>query len=303
MTSFGKVFFGRRFGELITLFVFVLLYFFVISNKEILIVHLHRANWILIALSGLAHLLAMLMQTLGWYFLVTQISENKSFVAHSSIYALSLLARRIPLGIIWSIGGRFSKYKDYLSKNEFSLLVGYEYVLIGGAGALLIFFILLVNPYLVPTSVRYGLVVTLSLLGGVFVGSMALKRSSFIPSIIRKMAVDLSRFPFRVLMFSFMSFLITWIMDGIAFYLLVISLGINKELSIALGTAWLAAFSGFLGQFMPLNTAYKELTLTLLISRWIPISLGLFVAILQRVIHTIIEIFLAIVLDKAGHRL
>lgn len=299
MTSLLKNLFSRYINKIFVFLVLLFLAYFIANNYDDLLKYLNKINWTVAIFSGLTHLLAMITQTIGWYCLSSQISQNKNFLPHSRIYTSSLVARRIPLGMVWSIGGRFSQYKNNLSKKEFSMLIFCEYVLIGGAGGILIFFILLFCPNLVPTSLRFGLIILLFIQIILLAGSALLSSISLpLPPHIEKVKNILSLFPLNTLLSSFFSFLITWILDGISLYLLLISLDIYNNLLIVFGIAWLSAFSSFWGQFLPLNTAYRELTLTLLLSQWTSITMSLFVAIFQRVIYTLIEILLAIVLDK-----
>ncbi|MGB9808487.1 MAG: lysylphosphatidylglycerol synthase domain-containing protein [Caldanaerobacter sp.] len=285
--------------KIILFLVLVVLIYFIAKNYDDFFTNINKINWIMVVFSSLTHLLAIIMQIFGWYFLASKISKDKNFLIHSSIYASSFVSRRIPLGIIWNISSRFLQYKNYFSKKQLSLLVFCEHILIGGAGGLLVFFILLINQYLVPNSLRIVLV-AISFILVVFLAGIVLFNSASrsLPHYIEKIANNFSLFSLKTLLSSFLFFLTTWILDGLSLYLLLISLDINNSLPFTLGISWLSTFVSFWGQFLPFYVAYKELILTLLLSKLSPITTSIFVAIFQRVIHTLTEVILAIILDK-----
>ncbi len=246
-------------------------------------------------MASILHLLAMTTQTLGWYVLVRKLSPSLSFVFHARVYTKSLVSRRIPLGLLWNIGGRFAEYEEFLPKKTLSVLFFAEYLLIASSGAFLLILVSVIFPSLI-LNYRGDTLLTIStlfLIVLVFTAIIIKLRNTSVNSIRSLPPLSLS--------LSFLLFLVTWIIDGMSLHLIVMSLNFQIGLLTTLSFSWIAAFSSFFGQFLPFNTAFKEITLVVMFSQWIPLAASVFIAIFQRVIHTIIEILMAFLTISISH--
>ncbi|HAD06051.1 MAG TPA: hypothetical protein DCE76_02720 [Anaerolineaceae bacterium] len=292
--SFGNLLL-RLFSKFFIIFALFFLVFFIYNNKNDFENYIYQINWNFAIMASILHLLAMTTQTLGWYVLVRKLSPSLSFVFHARVYTKSLVSRRIPLGLLWNIGGRFAEYEEFLPKKTLSVLFFAEYLLIASSGAFLLILVSVIFPSLI-LNYRGDTLLTIStlfLIVLVFTAIIIKLRNTSVNSIRSLPPLSLS--------LSFLLFLVTWIIDGMSLHLIVMSLNFQIGLLTTLSFSWIAAFSSFFGQFLPFNTAFKEITLVVMFSQWIPLAASVFIAIFQRVIHTIIEILMAFLTISISH--
>lgn len=91
-------------------------------------------------------------------------------------------------------------------------------------------------------------------------------------------------------------YLSTWLLDGVSLYLTVSALvPTPPPLSDVLGVSTVSALVALATLALPAGLWLKELTMSALLSTWMPLSVGIAIAICYRLIHIFLEILWAFV--------
>jgi len=213
------------------------------------------------------------------------------------IYSFSALARRIPTPI-WYIGGRLYLYKEYQISSAIILsATGLETVLITISG--LICYLLFLPWYRYTYTNRWAWGIGSASLV-IWTGALLLR-----PNLL----IDLSNWILRLLGRPHLAasvtrtdlltwgtiYLSTWLLDGFSFYLMVAAL-VPKTPSIPdiLGISTISALIAIATLALPAGLWLKELTMSALLSMWLPISAGVIISICYRLAHTFVEILWAL---------
>lgn len=243
------------------------------------------------------HLLALSTLFLGWYQMMRRLGMSEDWRRDFVVYSLSALARRIPAPV-WYIGSRLYLYREYKVPSELILsATGLEAALIATSG--LICYLLFLPWYKIYAQ-RWFLE-----LGGVGL-SMLLGVLLFRPNLL----IDISNWVLRLLGRPQLSvsvtridlviwetiYLSTWLLDGISLYLVVGAFFPQlPSMPDILGVSTISALVALATLVLPAGFGLKELTMSALLSIWMPLSAGVAIAIFYRLMHTFLEMLWALV--------
>lgn len=91
-------------------------------------------------------------------------------------------------------------------------------------------------------------------------------------------------------------YLSTWLLDGVSLYLTVSALVPTPPPVLdVLGVSTVSALVSLATLALPAGLWLKELTMSALLSMWMPLSVGITIAICYRLMHTLLEMLWAFV--------
>jgi len=91
-------------------------------------------------------------------------------------------------------------------------------------------------------------------------------------------------------------YLSTWFLDGLGLYFVVSAiLQTPPSIPNLLGVSTISAMIALLTLIFPGGFGIKEITMGVLLSTWIPLSIGIAISLLYRLMQTLVEIFWALI--------
>lgn len=251
----------------------------------------------------IVHTLSMLSLSMAWHYWITRFTGVNRWRQDFYVYTVSLVARRIP-GTIWYIGSRFALYpKEDVSPKVIAAATGLELGEIGLAGVLC--FLTLLPFY--SFSIQFSWIYFLFL--GVAAMLVLTLRPRILVDIFNVLLHKLHRQPIQVeltrrdLFIPLGFYLASWYLDGAClFYVAATIIPAPPAFVDVIGVSTVSTLVAFLGQFLPVSFALKEITMSSLFGAWLPISVGIVIAIAMRFAMTLVEIglvFIARMLLKA----
>lgn len=225
--------------------------------------------------------------------MVKKLSGFNDPIISFKFYYLTNLAKRLPTSIP-SIGSRLILYKQIgVSRSAIINCIALESLLIGLGGSItfisfLPFYSQVPNDFTLPLAVG-----TLLLLGLLFIKPQILITISnwFLRKTHRQL---LTASPNRTdLIFWTGIYIAPWIFSGIGLYLLPLSLSSIQFPSTidAIGISTLATLITLLNIFLPGGLGLKEFAVSFLLTPYVPLSIGLVISIVWRILNTLIDIF------------
>lgn len=256
-----------------------------------------QCKWANLGAGALTHLLALGTLFLSWHQIMRRLGGSDNWRKDFEVYSLSVLARRIPTPV-WYVGGRLYLYREYKVSSAIVLsATALEIVLIALSGVACYLLLLPlykhISAQILPWEIGYVcLLILISVLG-------------FNPNFL----IDISNRALRLLGRPQMSasvtrmdltiweaiYLGTWLLDGLSLYLIV-SAFVPKSLPVPdiVGVSTISALVGLATLALPAGFWLKELTISALLSTWMPLSVGIVVAICYRLTHILLEILWAL---------
>jgi hypothetical protein len=212
-------------------------------------------------------------------------------------YYLSTLAKRVPT-VIWYVGGRVLMYKGVgLSGSIILNAILMENTLIGIAGAIL--FIILTPFYTFVTTELMLWVSSVIGIAGIFIilGFPQTYISVLNGILARFGKQTISTVPARDALMTWEGlYVLTCCFAGGSFYYLIRSLtGMELRIVDVLGISLLSMIISLISMILPGGLGLKELTVTALLSFWMPFSTALVISIAFRLVQTVDEILWALV--------
>lgn len=258
-----------------------------------------QVNWLSLLGVILFHSLALCTIFFAWHISLRHLSGYGSIALDFRIFSISMLARRIPLPI-WYLGSRFHLYrKENVSIALIMTVTSVELALIAITG--IVCFIIFLPWY------NFSLPFPPEILGGIVLFALVLMifrpnlfadLINFVLRMFKKPPVSsvLSRKMILGLVFLY---LVAWILDGIGFYFLLRSFLFSPPPIISMiGIATITGLIGMASMVFPAGFGLKELSMSVLLSVWMPVSAGLVISILNRLVQTMIEFFWAAIGQK-----
>lgn len=238
------------------------------------------------------HSLALGAMFLAWRFTMHRLSVHRSWRLDFRIFSLSMLARRVPIPI-WYVGSRLYLYQEEkVSKIAVLAATAFETFLVGLGG--LICYVLLLPWYSYsqgwPWQIPFGLILVVSaaLLAypGLLVDLMNLvlrwrKRLPIESSVTRK---DLALW--------LLLYLATWFIDGLGLFFTVRAfIPLQIPAASLIGVSTVTALVGMATMALPSGFGLKEITMGALLSAWMPLSAGVILSVVYRLLQTLTEVF------------
>ena len=248
-----------------------------------------QIRWRYLPLMAILHFLALGAMFAAWQGMMINFTDNKNWRSNLRIYSLSILARRIPLPI-WYVGSRLYFYKqENVSMAKIASATTLEIVLISFSG--LICYLLLPESSTKP----WLWIPVLGMAGGILIVSviqpnLLVKLINYGLGIFKKEPLDVVLTRAKLLLWSIF-YLGTWLLDGLGLYFTIRALTATAfSLPAVIGISTLSALVAAFSLFLPGGLGLKELTMSALLSVWLPFSVGMVIAITYRLLNTILEI-------------
>lgn len=254
-----------------------------------------KINYFQMALSFIFYTFDLTLAVVGWSLIVSKLAGFSNFRKNLKIYCYSNIARRLP-GVVWYIVGRAYLYEQQgIAKSVISIGSLLEMVLIILSGILTYFLFL---PFLSPISVlRNPLPLIVLLLLG-----LLLTHPAIFGAILQRFAraKALYNLRYRDTLVWLGIYIVVWIVGGLVLYL-----GVNvfyplplTQLPGIIGAWTLSGVAASLVFLSPSGLGIRELTLSFLLSHYVPTPLAIVVALGMRVGLTVYEAFWAVVALK-----
>ncbi len=275
----------------------------IVREWDTLVAFPWQFRWEYILGFALMHSLASGSLLLAWHLMMRRLAEQSNWRGDFSIYSLSLLARRLPTPL-WYVGGRVYLYGQRAVPPFIVLgVTGLEAVLLGIAGIICYFLLLPWYAY------SQGLPWQVLLVPWVIaLATLALRPNLLIDLVnwvLRRLdrpLLDVSITRSSLTLWSLV-YLATWFLDGMGLYFAVGAL-LPKPLPLpdVIGVSTVSALVALASLVLPGGLGLKELTMSVLLSAWMPLSAAVAISIFYRIAQTVIEAFWAVVGHWVDHR-
>jgi len=254
-----------------------------------------RINYSQMAISFIFYTFDLTLAVVGWSLIVSKLTGFSNFRKNLKIYCYSNIASRLP-GTVWYIISRAYLYEQQgIAKSVISIGSLLEMVLIISSGILTYFLFL---PFLSPISVLRSPLPLIALL----VVGLLLTRPATLGAILQRFARTKAPHDlrYRDTLVWLGIYIVVWIVGGLVLYF-----AINvfyplplTQLPGVIGAWTLSGVAASLVFLSPSGLGIRELTLSFLLSQYIPTPLAIVVALGMRVGLTVYEAFWAVVALK-----
>ena len=247
-------------------------------------------NYYFLLLSGIFYGLAFLVGAFAWKYNLMTLNEKISYKNSLEILSLTQLGRYLP-GKIWFAVGRawMGKHKGIKEHNVIiSVILETVIIFLAAFLVFLTFGVPLANYKFLP----YFSVPLFLFFGFLFIQPKIFAHAiNFGLRLLKKNPIAFSLNYYQIFLLL-LFYLVIWILYGVSFYLLIRSF-YNIPLSMVAPLTGIHAFAwiiGFISLLTPGGLGVREGALSLLLTFYLPTSLGIPVALLARAWCTIIEV-------------
>ena len=278
------------------LLVFAVISIVVIKEWDALVAFPWRLDVKYLALTVVFHSLALGMTFLVWHLMIAHLGGFDNLGLNFHFYYLSTLAKRIPTAI-WYVGGRLALYQQVgVAASTVLNCILLENVIIGIAGV----FTFLVCLPLYSQFPKTG-VILFALVGIVGITGLLVRPQLFVDItnwILKRLGKQvLDKAPARkdIIVWGGL-YILPWVLAGFSLYCAIRAFSGDMGLSIidAFGISTLAMLVALLSTILPSGLGLKELTSSVLLSHWMPLSSAVVISIAYRLIQTINEMLWAL---------
>ena len=261
----------------------VVLGLLVYRQKDIILEYQWQFKPLPILLSFLIFTIALFWMAIIWGWIINHLGKKLSYRKHIRYYIVSNLAKRIP-GTVWYVVSRFQMYtSDGISARITAVASGVEIVLGTLAGILVI--LIFSTQSLVQYHISPIILIVIFLLG------LLLVHPKVIRWIFLRRNVDIDTLNYRLILTIIFLYIFTWILGGCVLFEVgnVIYPISMSDLKYVI-TSWtlVGIFSTILF-FSPSNFGITEIGLSLLLSRIVPSSIAVLIAITSRILLIVYE--------------
>jgi uncharacterized membrane protein YbhN (UPF0104 family) len=280
--------FRRINGVIVTIISIVLtivvLGYLVYRQKEIILNYTWKLRPVPILIAFLVFSATLFWVSIVWGWIVNHFYNKVSYQKHIQFYIISNLAKRIP-GTVWYLASRFQLYNNEgIDLKTTALASGVEVVLISLAG------ILVTLIFATQTLLEYH--ISPMILIAVFLLGLIVIHPKVIQWVLRWKNVDVHRLNYLFIIEGILAYILTWILGGVVLFEtgnIIYPIGVvNLPYFI---TSW--ALVGILSTilfFSPTNLGITEIGLSLLLSKVVPSSIAVLIAISSRILMILFEI-------------
>jgi hypothetical protein len=266
--------------------VLVLMALLIWRSRETLLEVLRTARYEYFAWTFVAYAVSIGAVALGWHLVMHHLGQQRDWFLNVKIYVYTLAARRVP-GTLWYIAGRAVLYKRLGIPGRFSALASAVEVLLSIVSGLMVgapALFLQMKSSLVPITIF----VSIELIG------LGLLYPRVLCGLLARFGYHIE--PGRLTVPKVLSWLgayaAMWVSGGLM-ACSVISALYPLDLSQVPWTISLWALTGaisFAAFLLPHNLGISEITLSILLSRVVPLPIAMTTAILIRILTTIFDI-------------
>ncbi len=266
-------------GAVVVLLSLGLLVYYVSRNWEALSAYRWRLNYVQVAFTLLLDLGAYVVAILAWHSMAKRLAGASDLVLNTKVYCYGAVAGRLP-GIAWGIAARILLYAQAgVSKSVVGVASLLELLITIVAGVV---FCLATTPFTLSYASALG---PWSLLAALGVGILLIhpKLVTWMVRKVNRTALPVALRYQDTLLWLFM-YLWTWIISGLMMYATVHSVyALPSRYLLQVVTDWtLAGVLTSFATFVPSSLGLKEVTLTMLMSRYMPEYIAVVAAILMR---------------------
>jgi hypothetical protein len=249
---------------------------------------------ILVLLAIVVYYVDLLLAIWGWSRLIDRMGVRLPLREHGRIYALTLVAGRIP-GAPWHIASRAAAYGQHgVSKRLVGVTSAIEMILICVSGLLCGFLVL----PLLPTPQRaLGWLLAVVILIGVIM--LHPKTIRWLLRLVRRHNLDF-RLGYRDSIIALLQYSAVWIVGGVLlFSCMQVLYPVPVFLLPSVIGIWsLSGGISTIVQFSPTGFGLRELTLSALLLLIVPPAIAVVIAIVMRVFLTATELMAALVVSQ-----
>lgn len=265
----------------------IILGFLVYRQREIILNFDWQFRPLPILLTFLIYSIALFWVSIVWGWIINHLGKKISYQKHIRSYIISNLAKRIP-GTIWYIASRFQLYiADGLDVKTTALASGIEMVLITLAG------ILVALLFATQTLIEYH--ISPFILVIVFILGLIVIHPKVIQWFLHRKNVDVRGLNYKFILQGILAYVLSWIFGGmVLFETGNIIYPFSIENLPYFITIW--ALVGIISTilfFSPSNLGITEIGISLLLSKLVPSSIAVLIAVSTRILLIIFEIIWA----------
>lgn len=269
------------------------------DSRELLLSYPWRVYPVPLATSFLTYSFALGLAIWAWGMMVNSVVGKAGWLKHARIYCLSNLGRRLP-GLFWDVVGRVIMYqREGLPRVLVTVVSGLEFVLLLLSGIVVT---LLTWPLL--ASSRFGNPWWLLL--GLISGLVAI-HPTIIKLALRKLSKEAtvaSDVRYRDVVMWLTIYAVIWGIGGIILFSMIATIyPVSVTLLPGIIGVWsLSGVVSMVATFSPSGLGIRELTLSMLLSLFIPAGVAVVVAILARLLLTLYEVLWALATSRIPSR-
>ena len=281
---------ARKISTLIAIvFTFVILGALINHEKETLLNHRWTINWIALLVAFVLYSLALLLASSVWVRIINSLGMPIRFGQHFHYYCISMLAKRLP-GTIWYVVYRSQMYeREGLSPKLTSLASGVELAVVIISGIMVS--ILFAAPILLEYQAGIWVILLLLFIGLSFLHPQVIKW------FMQKLNLQSQVFSYlQVILWLGMYVLVRLLSGALVFSIanIIYPLPFDQIDYVVGGWSLVGVLSNIL-MFMPTNLGFTEVSFSLILSKVIPSSMAVLVAVLSRITITTFELVWAFI--------
>jgi hypothetical protein len=244
------------------------------------------------------HSFALGVTFLVWHLMIKRLGKFDNRSLNFRFYYISTLAKRIPTAL-WYVGGRLAMYQRVgVSVPVVLSCLVLENVIVGIAG--ISTFLALLPLYSRIPSMGLGLF-ALASLGIVSIIGLLAKPQAIVNIInwtlerLGRQKLDISPTRGDIFLWGGL-YILPWLSAGLSLYCATQALSdsISLEIVDAIGISTLSMLVALLSMIFPSGLGLKELTSSVLLSHWMPLSSAIVISISYRLIQTVNEVIWAL---------
>jgi hypothetical protein len=261
--------------------------YLVYRQREIILTYHWQFRPIPLLLSFVIFSVALFWVSVIWGWIINHFSKKLVFHKHIRFYIISNLAKRIP-GTVWYLASRFQLYNtEGLDLKITAIASGLEMVLITLAG------ILVTLLFASQTLLEYHISPFIFII--IFIVGLVIIHPKVIQWALRLKSVEIQSFNYQFVIKGIAAYVISWILGGAVLFEtgnLIYPIGIENLPYFI--TSWsLVGILSTILFFSPSNLGITEIGISLLLSKVVPSSIAVLIAISTRILMILFEILWA----------
>lgn len=288
---------SKRFIQGLLFIIILILSFNIYRERETLFLYKWHVSWKHLLAAVIFHWTALVLMQSNWHSMISYFGGNINWQKNYYVYGLSLAARRMPAPL-FDLGARFFLYaSDEPTPRVIAFATSLELGLIGFSGVLCY---LLFLPFYstIPINLPWWIFLLLGLViatGLILFPKLLVVLLNHFLRWIRRTSIDI-KVEGKNLLHWLIVYLAVWIIDGFSLFLTVGGLveGVFGWGDV-MAVSTLSALVGFVSQFLPAGFGLKEMVSGSLFTQWVPLGVGIVLAVGFRLLMTIVEIVWALV--------
>ena len=273
----------------IILLTIVILGIMIYKEREVLLNYQWDIQLMPILLSFVLFSIALLLAGLIWGWIIRKFGSKISYLTHIQYYVSSNVAKRIP-GTVWYVAQRAQLYNaDGMDVKFTSLASGVELTLIILSG--IIISLLFAIRILIKYEISLWLLIVVLIIGSIIIHPRIISR------IFRTLKVEAPELDYQNIILWLLSYGVLWILGGLVLFSIgnAITSIPTQFIGYIIGSWALVGVLSSLLFLSPSNFGVTEIGMSILLSQIMPLSVGIIIAIVSRILIIVYEILWALV--------